>query len=152
MVFQESFKGVSRTIVGRSQKTSRELHWYLKEVQRVFWGIFKDVLRKLQGVIHCGICTKLKMELLPRDLTLCPLLLFFIDPCWGRKYGNFLFNKIFFWFFDLLICWLFDTLILRFFDFLVFWYLNFLIFLFFSFFIFDYLIFWYFHCFDFLFY
>ena len=59
-MFKESFKGVSRKVSrvfqGRLSgvpwdlfnEDSRELQGYLKEVQRVFQGSFKDALRKIQ--------------------------------------------------------------------------------------------------------
>ena len=50
MVFQGCFKEFSS--VSRNIKwCSRELHGYLKEVQRVCQGSFKDILRQFQGFI-----------------------------------------------------------------------------------------------------
>ena len=49
MVFQDSFKGVSRNIEGCLKGDLSEFQGYLKEVQRKFQSSFKGVSRRLQG-------------------------------------------------------------------------------------------------------
>ena len=44
-------------------------------------------LSSLLFLIHCGICTKQEMKLLPWDLTPCHLHQFFINLSWGSMYG-----------------------------------------------------------------